>query len=96
MAPIQFSTGDIRENYEIIDVIFAGARHTEGFFSLADPGKAFQVVTSKLSKACQSLGGNAVIFCQFKYRDAVAPGGVFSGPKHAVELFAFGTAVRFK
>ena len=91
---VPISTGNITKAYEIIDCIFALDSHKEGFFSgAANPGKAFDGVKSQLRQRCSELGGDAVISCQFEYRNALAD-GVF-GKKQAIEIFAYGTAVKY-
>ena len=92
MANITISTGSIPEKYETIDTIFAIDSAEEGFFTSVPINKAFEGVKSKLISTCESLGGNAVIFCQFEYRVAVAQG--LFGSKQAIEFFAYGTVVR--
>ena len=89
---IIISTGDVRQNYEIIDTIFALDSHKAGFFSTAEPHKAFAGVTKQLKDQCKKLKGNAVINCQFEYRNAL-DSGVF-GSKQVIEIFAYGTVVR--
>jgi uncharacterized protein YbjQ (UPF0145 family) len=42
---------------------------------------------------CQQMGGDAVISCQFEYRNALADG--LMGKKQAVEIFAYGTAIKY-
>lgn len=37
----------------------------------ANPGKAFEGVKEALEKECKRLGENAVVFCQFEYRNAL-------------------------
>lgn len=86
------ATGDIKQNYQIIDTIFAMDSHKEGFLSSADPGKAFEGVKTQLEKKCKSLGGDAVINCEFEYRNAVGEGLI--GKKQVIEIFAYGTAVK--
>ena len=86
------STGDIKKDYEIIDTIFAMDSHKEGLIFGADPGKAFDGVKNQLSKKCKSIGGNAVINCQFEYRVAVGDG--LMSKKQVIEIFAYGTAVK--
>lgn len=86
---IIISTGGINRSYEIIDAIFAMDSNKEGFIAGVDPNKAFEGVKQQLSKKCSSLGGDAVIDCEFEYRVAV------DGKKQTVEIFAYGTAVRF-
>lgn len=91
---ISISTGNISRDYEVLDSIFALDSHKAGFFSgNIDPGKAFDGVKKQLKDKCKSLGGDAVISCQFEYRNALAD-GVF-GKKQAIEIFAYGTAIRY-
>ena len=92
MNDILITTGDIREEYEIIDAIFAFDACKEGFFKGADPNKAFDKVKNVLRSKCNELGGHAVINCEFEYRVAVSQG--FGGSKQVIEIFAYGTAVR--
>jgi len=92
MDKILITTGDINEDYEIIDAIFALDSCQETFFTSADPNKAFDKVKDALRKKCYDLGGHAVINCQFEYRVAVHQGMISN--KQVVEIFAYGTAVR--
>lgn len=92
MNNILITTGDIKEDYEIIDAIFALDSCTEGVFKGADPNKAFDKVKNVLRKKANDLGGHAVINCQFEYRVAVSQGLI--GSKQVIEIFAYGTAVR--
>lgn len=91
---IKVTTADIKQDYEILDAVFALDSSTSKLFSPAHPGKAFEGVTKHLRDVCASMGGDAVIGCQFEYRNALADG--FLGKKQAIEIFAYGTAVRFK
>lgn len=86
------ATGDIRQNYSIIDTIFAMDSHKEGFLSGTDPNKAFEGVKTQLSKKARTLGGDAVINCQFEYRVAVGDG--IMSKKQVIEIFAYGTVVK--
>ena len=87
-------TGTIPKSYEIVDSIFALDSHQESFFTgAADPGKAFDGVKMQLRDRCRYLGGDAVINCQFEYRNALADG--FLGKKQCIEIFAYGTAVKY-
>lgn len=92
MNNILITTGDIKEDYEIIDAIFALDSCAEGVFKGADPNKAFDKVKDGLRKKANDLGGHAVINCQFEYRVAVSQG--LMGSKQVIEIFAYGTAVR--
>ena len=82
------STGDLKQNYEIIDVVFAMDSHKGGLFSSVDPNKAFEGVKDELASKCQAAGGDAVINCQFEYRVAM------DGKKQVLEIFAYGTIVK--
>jgi len=87
------STGDIKSNYQIIDVIFATDSHGGGITAVhADPSKAFAGVKKQLEQKCKSLKGDAVINCQFEYRVAVVNG--LMSKKQVFEIFAYGTAVK--
>ncbi len=89
---IPTSTGDLGCPYEVLDTIFALDSNKEGILSGADPNIAFNGVKEQLRKKCKSMGGDAVIFCQFQYRVAVGDGLI--GKKQVIEIFAYGTAVR--
>ena len=86
------TTGPINCSYTIIDTIFAVDSNKQGFWSGVDPNKAFEGVKQQLAAKCKALGGDAVISCQFEYRNATAD-GVLS-KKQVIEIFAYGTAVK--
>ncbi len=92
MDNILITTGDLKEDYEVIDAVFAIDACKEGFFSSADPNVAFDKVKNALRKKCSELGGHAVINCEFEYRVATSQGLVST--KQVIEIFAYGTAVR--
>ncbi len=91
---IPTSTGDLGQPYKVIDTIFALDANKEGIFSGADPNAAFNGVKEQLRKKCANIGGDAVIYCQFQYRVAVGDG--LMNKKQVVEIFAYGTAVKFE
>ena len=93
MYNILITTGDIKEDYEVIDAVFALDSCKESFFKGADPNVAFDRVKNALREKAAQLGGHAVINCQFEYRVAVSS-NAFSGSKQVIEIFAYGTAVR--
>ena len=82
---IIISTGSINEKFEIIDTIFAMNTALPG----ADPDEALEKTKHNLAAKCRSIGGNAVLNCQFEYRTPEPPAcfGV-------VDIIVFGTAVR--
>ena len=86
------TTGNLNQDDEIIDAIFAIDSHKGRFLPAVDTGKAFDCVKAQLRKLCESLGGNSVVHCQFEYRNASTEG--FVGKKQVIEIFAYGTAVR--
>ena len=91
---IILSTGTIEKEYEVLDVVFAFDSHKEGFLSSASPDKAFDGVKKHLIDKCKSIGGDAVLNCQFEYRNALADGLI--SKKQVIEIFAYGTIVKFK
>jgi hypothetical protein len=95
---ITIATGDIHVPYDPIDAIFAFDSHTTGGDLLGggagDPNRAFDGVKRQLRVLCRQLGGHAVINCEFEYRMAVS--AALLGSNQVVEIFAYGTAVRYK
>lgn len=92
---IIISTGDIKEPYQIIDAIFTfdSNREKANWFTtwLENPMMAFGHVKNNLRHLCYSLGGDAVINCQFEYRIALTDDNT-----KILEIFAYGTAVKLK
>lgn len=92
---IIISTGDLHKPYEILDVIFAiGSSTAKGWGSSVNSGKAFDEVKDLLETKCKKLGGNAVINCQFEYRNAVES-KLIGKDNQVLEIFAYGTAVKY-
>ena len=92
MTNILVVTGDLNQDYQILDSIFAMDSHKESFWKMADPSKAFEGVKGQLKKKAGAIGGDAIINCMFEYRVAEADG--FMGKKQVMEIFAYGTAVK--
>ena len=92
---IVITTGSVPQNFKIIDAIFAMDSHQESwlFSSSADPARAFDGVKKQLRERCEALGGDAVVNCQFEYRNAIGDGLI--GKKQVIEIFAYGTAVKY-
>lgn len=86
---IPTSTGDIGRPYCVVDTVFAIDSDTAGLLHGVAPSKAFDRVKSILRDQCKALGGDAVIFCQFQYRNAL------DGKKQVIEIFAYGTVVKY-
>lgn len=89
------STGDIPNKYTVLDIVFAMDSHQEGYFSgAASPSTAFEGVKKQLRSTCKSLGGDAVIYCQFEYRVSVGK-SAFGNAAQCIEIYAYGTAVKY-
>lgn len=91
---IIITTSDLKKPYEIIDTIFAMDSNTAKGWGSANPGKAFEGVKEALQKECKKLGGNAVICCQFEYRNALES-KLIGKDNQVIEIFAYGTAVKY-
>ena len=98
----------LSQHFEIIDTVFAmDSRGQAGFLvnEEADPHGAFAGVKQKLKDIAFHLGADAVVNCQFEYRVAVstdkltaavgAAVGVGIGHAQTIEIFAYGTAIKF-
>lgn len=84
------STGDIREDYEIINLVFAhGASTAEGCFGSCNPTEAYEKVSQHLSHNAAGMGANAVVNIRFDFRVAQDHRN-----KQTFEVFAYGTAVK--
>jgi len=94
ISKVILTTGDIREDYQILDTIIALEGHQAGYFDTANPATAFDGVKKQLRENAYDMGADAVVHCQFEYRVA-AERGLF-GSKQAIEIFAYGTAVKLK
>ena len=90
---IAVSTGTVSVPYEVLDTVFAIDSSKAKWFSGADPNEAFEGVKKTLRKKASEMGGDAVIDCQFEYRNALEEG--MFGSKGVLEIFAYGTVVKF-
>ena len=93
MDNIFITTGNVDYPYQVCDCIFAVDCAEHVMFFGTDPELAFNGVKQQLKQKCMALGGNAVISTQFEYRSALVDG--FFGKKGAIEIFAYGTVVRW-
>lgn len=85
------STGEAGRPYQVIDVIFAIDSADKSALTRVDPGAAFNKVKMQLRHQCAARGGDAVMQCHFSYRVADGP----PAGKQTLEIFAYGTAVKF-
>jgi hypothetical protein len=93
---VVLSTGEPGRPYQVIDVVFAvDAADPSAFTRRAgvDPGVVFNKVKMQLRHQCAARGGDAVMQCRFSHR--VAGGPNIPVGKMTVEIFAYGTAVKF-
>lgn len=86
------STGDIKDNYQVIDLVFASGNSTESFLKNCNPMQAYQKVSQLLAQTAADAGADAVIHIRFDLR-VTTTSGVFS-PNQAFEVYGYGTAVK--
>jgi len=89
------STGDLDCSYQIIDTIMVFDSDTAVFgLKGIEPHQAFESVKELLRERTVQAGGDAVIFCQFEYRNSIRTGWIANAP--VFEIFAYGTVVKSK
>ena len=86
------STGDINNEYTILDTIMVFDYDVAGLVKNIEPTDAFELVKEKMRETAVDRGGDAVINCQFQFRVAVAPKLLFWA--QAFEMYAYGTVVK--
>ena len=89
------STTNINTDYEVIDTVFVlHGEEAGGIFGGGgiDTDAGFNTVKALLSAKASELGADAVIGCDFEQRIA-STGGM--SDNQVLEIFAFGTAVKF-
>jgi hypothetical protein len=89
---IVISTGGLDCSYQIIDTIMVFDSDTAVFGLGVDAKQTFDSVKELLRERAVEAGGDAVIFCQFEYRNAVRSGIIANAP--VFEIFAYGTVVK--
>ncbi len=87
---VLFSSGDIPQRYEIVDLVFAHGNSAEEDMAGMQPVQAFQMLVNWLGQTALQIGANAVIHIRLDFR--VVSGG-FLG-KQAFEVYGYGTAVK--
>ncbi len=89
------TTGDILDKkYEILDVIFAFGTPENKMFKTNNPLEAFPKVSEELKMIAGDMHADAIVHACFDYRVAVRQG--CGSNATVVEVFGYGTAVRFK
>jgi hypothetical protein len=92
LAGILLSTGDVRENYDIVDVVMT-LKASLGW------DETWALVTRALREDAVKLGCNAVINIRVEHRIFVqSEQTFFAGEQHhqGIEFFACGTAVKLR
>ena len=92
-AHIVVSTSGSPRDFEIIDTVCDFSSATADIGGQVRVQDAFRLLKNKLRKAAIELGGDAIIDCQFQNRGAQS-GGL--APTLVIELWGFGTVVKFK
>ena len=83
-----FSTGDIKEKYEIIDVIMTHSQSESGFFKQANYSESFDNVNASLRKVANNIGADGVINLNYEPQMLLDSKRTYAG------IFVTGTAVR--
>lgn len=91
---IVVSTGSIPGEYEVLDTVFALDTLNKNFFTKSSPSLAFKGAKAQLRARAEKIGGDAIIDCSFDYR--ISAGHGMFGVVHDLEIFAYGTVVKFK
>ena len=100
IAHVKVTTGDIKEDYEILKIIFQLGSDSGGgmgalFGTGGSPEAAFEQAEMNLKLKAHNLGCNYVINAKFDHRIAVGD-AAFGVKNQIIEVFAYGTAVKTK
>ena len=90
------TTTNIDKPYDVLDIVFILHGETaKGMLGVdgVDINSAMANAKKLLIQKATALGADAIIGCDFEQRVAMSGGMV---NKQVLELFAFGTAVKFK
>jgi hypothetical protein len=88
---VLFSSGDIPQRYEVVDLVFAHGNSAEEDMAGMQPVQAFQMLVNWLGQTALQIGANAVIHIRIDFRPVA---GGFLGGKQAFEVYGYGTAVK--
>lgn len=81
------TTGDLKQDYRVLDVVFAFVGKDTPAFGRVDIPAAYSEATDQLANAAAAIGANAVVWARFEHEWQGAVGGA--------GVFASGTAVAF-
>lgn len=89
MSDVLISTGDIKQDYEIVDIVFAVQVFSTRIIGITGEKtlEALPKLNKKLKKAAEALGCNAIIWMRYD-SDTVDPG--------VQRVIAYGTGVKLK
>jgi uncharacterized protein YbjQ (UPF0145 family) len=98
ISRVKITTGDIKQNYEIVKIVFQLGSDQGGamgslFGTGGSPEAAFDKAEAQLKLKAFELGCNYVINAVFDHRIAVGK-TVSGGGNHVIEVFGYGTAVK--
>jgi uncharacterized protein YbjQ (UPF0145 family) len=88
------SSGDISRPYEVIDLVTAYAASDEKFSGKISGANAYTAAIHRLKNAAVSLEADALIYVNLHGNMGVKR--AFVGEVHMYEVFAWGTAVKFR
>lgn len=97
---VKVTTGDIKEKYEILKIVFQLGADSGGVFGSllgtgGSPEAAFAHAETQLKIKASELGCNYVINTVFNQRVAVSSQKTVTGSyNQVIEVFAYGTAVK--
>lgn len=95
MNKIIITTLDIQDKkYEVLEIVFAYGSSDGALFKTANPLEAYPKVRDQLGETAIKIGADAVIGVSFDYRVSMKQG--CGGSNQSFEVFAYGTAVKFK
>ena len=86
------STGDITNNYQIIDLVFAYGISNEDKQKGSNPLEAYSHASKILAHTAEKLNANAVINIRFDSRVAIEK--TTAGSHKVFEVYGYGTAVK--
>ena len=98
ISKVKITTGDIKQNYEILKIVFQLGSDQGGamgalFGTGGSPEAAFEKAEAQLKLKAYDLGCNYVINAVFDNRIAVSKSAI-GGANQVIEVFAYGTAVK--
>tara|TARA_B110000305_G_C19174984_1_gene509192 strand:+ start:155 stop:673 length:519 start_codon:yes stop_codon:yes gene_type:complete len=94
LKTVKITTGDIKQNYDIVKIVSQLANDRGGLLASASVELAFDHAETKLKIKAAELNCDYVVNTVFNHRIAI--GGSKSRPTQVIEVLAYGTAVKTK